>query len=324
MTLVFNISPSIARDFSLMIRSVGMTAATFTILWMRIQVEWRSIIFCSSGAVFGMITGLEFIDSKLTPPQKKMGFVSVWFSFAFALFLLNRYHERKTFKIIPEFNAWKAGVLILTGFLGGIFSAVAGGGVDICSFSILTLLFRVSEKTAAPTSVVLMAGNTIVGFFWRQVMMEAVPIDSYHYLAVCVPIVVLGAPLGSVIGSHFHREVLAALVYILDTVALISAFAIVKLNGTLIGGSIGIILFGFVFFGLLSYFGHCLITKDSERTENEESPKVVLQVELTAWAKYNDACVLADEEPRKLGEEKDTEMTEVIVENENSKNEAVG
>ncbi|CAB4023177.1 hypothetical protein AWC38_SpisGene16694, partial [Paramuricea clavata] len=267
MTLAFSISPAIARDFSLMIQSVGMTAATFTIFWMRIQLEWRSIIFCSSGAILGMIIGLEFIDPNLTPPQKKMGFVSIWFAFAFALFLLNRYHKRKTFRIIPEFNTWKAGVLLLTGFIGGIFSAVAGSGVDICSFSILTLLFRVSEKTATPTSVVLMAGNTVVGFYWRQVMMEEIHIDSYHYLAVCVPIVVLGAPLGSVIGSHFHRQVLAALIYILDTVALISAFAIVKLNPTLIGVSVGIIVFGFVFFGFLSYLGHRLMRKREECEE---------------------------------------------------------
>jgi hypothetical protein len=30
----------------------------------------------------------------------------------------------------------------LTGFIGGIFTAIAGSGVDICSFSILSLLFR--------------------------------------------------------------------------------------------------------------------------------------------------------------------------------------
>ena len=61
------------------------------------------------------------------------------------------------------FGIWQAGVLSLTGFLGGIFSAITGSGVDICSFSILSLLFRVSEKVSTPTSVVLMAINTCVG-----------------------------------------------------------------------------------------------------------------------------------------------------------------
>ena len=47
--------------------------------------------------------------------------------------------------------------------------------MDICSFSVLTLLFRVSEKVATPTSIVLMAINASVGqispdllnYFWK-------------------------------------------------------------------------------------------------------------------------------------------------------------
>ena len=54
-------------------------------------------------------------------------------------------------------------LLVCVGFLGGIFSAVAGSGVDICSFSVLSLLFRVSEKVSTPTSIVLMAINTCMG-----------------------------------------------------------------------------------------------------------------------------------------------------------------
>ena len=267
MTLAFGIAPAVARDFSLMIQSCGMTAAAFTIFWMRVQLEWHSIIFCSLGGIVGMVIGLELIDPNLTPPQKKIGFVCVWFSFAFALFLLNRYHKRKTYKTIPDLKLWKMLVLLLTGFIGGIFSAIAGSGVDICSFSILTLLFRISEKTATPTSVILMAGNTVVGFYWRQVMQQAVSTDAYYYLAVCVPIVVLGAPLGSVIGSHFHRQILASLIYILDTVALISAYAIVPLTSALIAASVGIIALGFVFFGLIAYAGQKIMEGIEERKE---------------------------------------------------------
>ena len=75
MTLALGIKPVVARDFSLMIQScgkydiecdkyrrssliVGMTAAAFTIFWMRIKLEKHSLIFCSSGAFAGMILGL--------------------------------------------------------------------------------------------------------------------------------------------------------------------------------------------------------------------------------------------------------------------------
>ena len=56
--------------------------------------------------------------------------------------MVDREHKRTTFDQIPNFGVWQAAVLLAIGFLGGIFSAVAGSGVDICSFSILSLLFR--------------------------------------------------------------------------------------------------------------------------------------------------------------------------------------
>ena len=46
--------------------------------------------------------------------------------------------------------------------------------------------------------------------------------EAWKFLAVCVPIVVFFAPFGSMLSSHLHRQVLAALIYILDTVALVS------------------------------------------------------------------------------------------------------
>ena len=137
-----------------MIQSCGMSAAAFTIFWMKVKLEWHSLVFCSLGAAAGMVFGLEVIyiftfhfspkvvDAALSPPEKKLGFVCIWFSFAFALFLLNREHKRKTFDRIPDFGAWQAVVLLAVGFLGGVFSSIAGSGVDICSFSVLSLLFR--------------------------------------------------------------------------------------------------------------------------------------------------------------------------------------
>jgi len=260
MTLALGIKPSVARDFSLMIQSCGMTAAAFTIFWMKIKLEKHSLIFCSLGAFAGMILGLEVVDDLLTPPQKKLGFVCIWFSFAFSLFLLNREHKRKTFDSIVNFGLWQTVVLLSVGFLGGIFSAIAGSGVDICSFSILSLLFRISEKVSTPTSVVLMAINTVFGFYWRQMMTDTgVEPDAWGFLIVCVPIVVIFAPLGSILSSHFHRQVLAFLIYILDTIALISAFVVIPMTLTL-GIMCGCLLAGgFIFFILLSKAGQRLL-----------------------------------------------------------------
>ena len=103
----------------------------------------------------------------------QMVFVSTWLSFGVALFLVNQIHGRKVYETVPYWDRgvvarlgpltlnWKACVLVLLGFIGGISSAIGGSGIDICSFSALTLLFRVSEKVATPTSIILMAINTV-------------------------------------------------------------------------------------------------------------------------------------------------------------------
>lgn len=231
LTLVFDVCPIIARDFSFMIQAQGMTAAAFTIFFMKVKIEYASIFYCTLSGILGMYVGLEEIAPRMDPPVKKIMFVCIWASFASSLYLLNREKGRQTFVGIPDFKPWKALVLLICGFVGGVFSAIAGSGIDICSFAVLTLLFRVTEKTATPTSVVLMGINTCAGFFIREFHQGGVHPESWKFLMVCMPIVVFGAPFGSYIGSHLHRLVLAWLVYIIDAIQLIGAFAILKHNG---------------------------------------------------------------------------------------------
>jgi hypothetical protein len=68
-----------------------------------------------------------------------------------------------------------------------LFSSIAGSGLDICSFAFLTLLFRISEKTATPTSVILMAINTVVGFAYRKYGQEGVEYNAWCMFLVCAP-----------------------------------------------------------------------------------------------------------------------------------------
>ena len=68
--------------------------------------------------------------------------------------------------------------------------------------------------------------SDISGFFWRGLMDGDIEETAWTYFAVCVPIVVFFAPFGSFLSSHFHRQVLAALIYVLDTVALVRKYVL--------------------------------------------------------------------------------------------------
>uniref|UniRef100_A0A1I7Y3L5 Sulfite exporter TauE/SafE family protein n=1 Tax=Steinernema glaseri TaxID=37863 RepID=A0A1I7Y3L5_9BILA len=274
MTLLLKIDPIVAKDFSLMIQSCGMTSAAFTIIWMGIALEWRAILVCSLGAALGCVFGLEFIDGLITAAFKKMMFVSIWFSFGLALWLLNSQKKRVTYDSVRNVSPWKLLVLLATGFIGGICTSFAGSGVDICSFSVLTLLFRVSEKVATPTSVVLMAVNTCVGFFWRQLMMGDVSSLAWEYWSVSVPVVVVCAPLGSLLASHFHRLTLAAFVYILEVLAVIG-YLLTGPSLNMITTGTGIVFVAFVFFYLLMSLGNSV----SQEVTQHRSKAILTTVE---------------------------------------------
>ena len=78
MTLGFGIAPAVARDFALMIQSIGMSAAAITILAMKIKVDLRAIKMACLGAIPGFIIGAEVLSPLLTPAVTKMFFVSFW------------------------------------------------------------------------------------------------------------------------------------------------------------------------------------------------------------------------------------------------------
>ncbi|GMS94846.1 hypothetical protein PENTCL1PPCAC_17021, partial [Pristionchus entomophagus] len=255
LTLGFHVRPAVARDFSAMIQSVGLNSAAASIRIMDVLIESHTLFFCTLGGTIGTITCLEFISAHLSPTVKKIAFVSVFFSFAIALFILNREKKRVTYDKIPNFGFKEALVLFATGLVGGVFSGIAGTGLEVFAFSVITLLYRINEKVATPTTVSMAGLNSAIVFFWRHFMQHQIEPMAWEYFAVCVPIVVIFAPLGSLISSFLHRQMLASFIYILETIALISAFIVLQPGLDMYLLSILIILIALVFFSFLSHFG---------------------------------------------------------------------
>ena len=60
---------------------------------------------------------------------------------------------------------------------------------------------------------------------WRQFMFpDGLEPEAWKYLAVVVPVVTIFGPVGALLSSYCHRQVLASFIYILDTIALVSTY----------------------------------------------------------------------------------------------------
>ncbi|MCB9765365.1 MAG: sulfite exporter TauE/SafE family protein [Alphaproteobacteria bacterium] len=197
MTLGLGITPAVARDFSLMIQSIGMTAAAFTIVRTRTPISWRALRWASLGGAAGVILGLEFVAPFVPPPSVKVLFTSLWLSFAVALVLINRNHDRAILERLPALENHQRALLVGVGVVGGVITSLTGSGLDILTFSVLVLGFGLSEKVGTPTSVVLMAGNAVVGAVWKGTFGAGLEPEAWMWWYAAVPVVVVGAPLGA-------------------------------------------------------------------------------------------------------------------------------
>ncbi|MCB9916356.1 MAG: sulfite exporter TauE/SafE family protein [Planctomycetes bacterium] len=248
MTLGFGIQPAVARDFSLMIQAVGMNAAAFSILYTGIRVERHALLWSSLGGALGIVLGLEFVAPHMTPAYAKMFFTSVWLSFAFALYWINRYHDREVHADITNFLPRHAVLLAGTGLVGGVISSITGSGLDIATFALLVLRLRISERVATPTSVVLMGLNALVGALWKGGVHQALAPDAWNYWWVCVPIVVVGAPLGAQFIRNRSRLFISGLLYASILIQSVAALLIVPQSAALLAFSATVLFLGLLFF----------------------------------------------------------------------------
>ena len=230
-TLLLNIPPPVARNFSFAIQSIGMTCATLLILGLRIKVEWNYIKFVTLGGVFGLVFGTYKIVPLVSPVMAKLFFVSLWLSFGIALWIENSRPARKVFDEIVNFKATDKQRLILFGFIGGIISSLFGTGINIFTYCIMTIYYGVSEKVATPSSVIIMTIETLLGFFIHaQVVKDFQPAASEMWIA-CVPIVAFFAPLGAFVVSKLPRKRIAQFLYLILIIQFFGAMWVIKPAG---------------------------------------------------------------------------------------------
>lgn len=248
MTLLFKIEPDVARNFSFAIQSVGMVMASLWIFISKIKIENKYLLLAGLGGFFGIIFGSLFIAPYIKPDFAKMMFVSFWLSFGIALWVVNFINHRKSVDKLPSLNSYQLTELLLIGFIGGIISSVLGNGLDICSFSYVVLKYRLSEKIATPTSVVLMASNAVIGFGMNTFILDTMQSEAIQYWLVSIPVVIFGAPLGAYVITLIRRKTISIILILIILIQFITAIYIVRPNlelslFSLFVFSIGILIF---------------------------------------------------------------------------------
>lgn len=205
LVLLFDLSPNLGRDFSFAVQSVGMTSATLFILCRRQPLEWAILKWAMVGSLVGLPLGIVFLAPHVPGIAIKLVFGVVWASFGVL-------HLRRTREIClnlgetPEAHRFDRNAGLLVGLIaGGTVAAVTGVGIDMALYMVMVLLMRADLKTAIPTSVVIMAFNSILGIGTKMLLGDVQPGVYVNWLAAA-PVVILGAPLGAFIVTRIGRK----------------------------------------------------------------------------------------------------------------------
>jgi uncharacterized membrane protein YfcA len=248
MTLIFNIEPVVARNFSLAIQSIGMTAASFVILKKKFPIEVRYLYPVSIGGMLGIVLGTLLLVPLIPAAYAKMLFVAIWLSFGIVLFYINKIYRRRVIDRLPRLSGQEQLQLGLVGVIGGGLSAILGSGIDIFSFSYVTMRYHLNEKVATPTSVIAMAINAVVGFLFHILFLRDFSNEAFNYWMVSIPVVLIGAPMGAYFINQKTRTFVAGLLYVIILLQFTGAVMIIRPTGKLLIVTVAALLFGLLFF----------------------------------------------------------------------------
>ncbi len=251
-TLLLKISPDVARNFAFAIQSIGMTAASLLILGLKIKVEWNYIKYVTFGGVFGLVFGTYYVVPYIAPVTAKLFFVSLWLSFGIVLWLENRKPNREVFDEIVNINADDKKRLMFFGFIGGIISSLFGTGINIFTYCLMTVYYKVSEKVATPSSVIIMTIETILGFFLHKALINDFQPEAFQIWIACIPIVVISAPFGAFVISKINRKAIATILYLILIVQFIGAMWVIKPSFIQLLMCLVVVCFGFGIFRYLA------------------------------------------------------------------------
>ncbi len=225
-TKVLDVPPEAARSFSLFIQTVGMGAATATIVITRRPVVWRAVAIALPAALVGFAmtiawttTDGAFLPSMVPGPYAKVIFDLVVVAIATFLWRTERAALIERHNQLPPLAPGQFVAFGSAGLFGGALSALVGSGADVAVYLSLSALFGLRPHVAVTTSVVIMAGVSAFGFVTLgligQQLFTPGAFDVPGMWLAAVPVVGLGAPLGAWFAARLADRHLTTLVLVL-------------------------------------------------------------------------------------------------------------
>lgn len=252
-TKALDVPAPAARTFALCIQAVGLTMAVAAIVVNRRPMHRRGLVLGSTAATVGFVVaiatlgdpGQAFLPMTIGAAWTKATFSIVLASTAILMVRQLRRPEPVAVQWGPIHDLALVGVAVA----GGVLGALTGTGANLVVFLFLVVVAGVAPRVALPTAVAVMAVVSCVGFVLLglidgqlfvstdqgrvvEVGGQAVDLatskaDIFGMWLAAVPVVVWGAPLGSLVASKVSNARLVGFVAVLAVVEVVTTVLLV-------------------------------------------------------------------------------------------------
>ncbi len=258
-TKVLHVEAPVARSFGLMIQAVGMTSASAFILARRRPIDRRSTLLGAAGGTAGLLISYVLLTDADHPFRSSVipaEWVKVLFTILLATMswiMVSALRQPGGPSTLPMvWNQRTTVGLLIAAVIGGGFSAMTGTGVNVLLFLFVVTLCGTRASVAVPSSILAMTVVSIVGFVMFGLVdgqlsigfdaagnvasvggqaVAALDPDTFDLFALwlaAVPIVVWGAPIGSLVIAHVREERLVAFIAALAAVEVVTTLILVR------------------------------------------------------------------------------------------------
>lgn len=268
LNIFLSVDRTMARDFSLMIQSIGMTSASIFILSHKDNVirDYRPLLAFTPVCFVGFIAGMLLLQSLPVYIIQAL-FLSLITTFAIAYVWSDHRGDRPRL----EAAGWRDHALLgLVLIVGGLCASLFGTGADIVIYTLLVTRFRMKEKVATHMSIMLMAAISILGYAYRHFHDAGLTEYQVRTWLCAYPVVLFMAPFGAYILAKINVEWMLRGVVLLN----IGQLAYFNLNNP----SLAKVIWSAIFCAILmTIFSLSLSRLTRRRAEEAATAKAVAQ-----------------------------------------------
>ncbi|KTE08606.1 sulfite exporter TauE/SafE family protein [Sphingopyxis sp. H115] len=222
LSIFLDVKREMARDFSLMIQSVGMTSASIWILSRRGRhlPAYTPVIWLVLVAFGGFVLGMLLLQSIPVFVIQAL-FLSLITTFALA-YVFGKH--RGVRPLLAVRGAGDRAMLGGVALIGGMCASLFGTGADIVIYTLLVTRFRMDEKVATHISIMVMAAISILGYGYRFFWDGDISAYQVQTWLCAYPVVLFMAPFGSYILGKLNVE------WMLRAIVALNIFQMVYFN----------------------------------------------------------------------------------------------